>query len=109
MENGEKKRLAEPLEKSGDPMIVRSAFDLSPEMRQRITRALHENIHREADVSYRTIPDLVLGVELKIDGRKLAWSVSDYLEDLEETAGEALEAEAREEDNPVERENETKK
>lgn len=96
MKHEEKKRMADLLEKSKNQMVVRSAFELSSAARQKVTRALHEHIAHEVNVSYQTVPDLVLGVELKVGGGKLAWSLVDYLDDLEERVSEALEAETQE-------------
>ena len=45
-----------------------------------------------ARVSYEIVPGLISGVELSAGGRKLAWSIADYLAVLEKSVGEILES-----------------
>jgi hypothetical protein len=36
------------------------------------------------------MPDLMSGIELKLAGKKISWSLSSYMEDLEQNLAEAL-------------------
>jgi F-type H+-transporting ATPase subunit b len=83
------------LRQAGKGVIVRSAFELSGEDRDRLQRAVRESLADELEISYQTSPDLVLGVELKVDGRKVAWSVDHYLRALESETAQAIEGETR--------------
>lgn len=83
------------LARGGKEVIIRSAFELSGEDRDRLQRALRESLADELEISYQTSPDLVMGVEMKVDGRKVAWSVDHYLRSLESKTAEALEGETR--------------
>ncbi len=64
-----------------------------------IKAALGEILDKEVSPEYRyrrhrsvlqTRPDLISGVELIMNGYKLAWNVADYLASLEKAVGEAF-------------------
>jgi F-type H+-transporting ATPase subunit b len=63
---------------AGAPLI-RSAFELAPELRATIQNAVNALCGRETHVQFATAADLICGVELEVAGRQLAWSVRDYL------------------------------
>jgi len=62
--------------------LVRSAFEPAPAGRAKIETAIRERLGPNIAVNFETSPDLVCGVELTVDGVKLAWSVADYLSTL---------------------------
>jgi F-type H+-transporting ATPase subunit b len=62
--------------------LVRSAFEPAPAGRAKIESAIRERLGPNIVVNFATSPDLVCGVELTVDGVKLAWSVADYLSTL---------------------------
>ena len=96
MDKNEIIRFSESINKAGNHVIIESAFDISLEMQEKIARVLSERIEFNREVRYQMNPDLVLGMELKTTGRKIAWSITDYLEALEEKASEALEKKGNE-------------
>ena len=85
-----KEGLAKALKTSSDPALVRSAFDLPAEQRAAIQNALNETFSAEIHVRFETAPDLISGIELTANGRKVAWSIADYLASLEKSVGELL-------------------
>jgi F-type H+-transporting ATPase subunit b len=62
--------------------LVRSAFAPSPSGRAHIEAAIRERLGANVAIRYETAPELICGVELTVDGLKLAWSVADYLSSL---------------------------
>lgn len=88
---GEKERLASML-KSSTPVLVRSAFDLPPAQRALIEGAVKETLAAEAQVRFEVVPELVSGIELTMQGQKIAWSIAGYLESLEKGVNELLKA-----------------
>ncbi|MCF8176765.1 MAG: F0F1 ATP synthase subunit B [Burkholderiaceae bacterium] len=97
--NGESKAgLAEALKSASDPAIVRSAFDLPSEERATIQNAINETFSADVHLRFETAPDLVSGIELHANGRKVAWSIKDYLVSLEKGIAELLNEERRPED-----------
>jgi F-type H+-transporting ATPase subunit b len=70
----------------GKEPVVRSAFGLSPAVQEAIERAVAkldpgDTFH---GLQYEIAPDLVGGIELAANGRKVSWSISDYLLSLEQ-------------------------
>ena len=76
-------------------VIVQSAFDLSPEFRERIGAALSGYGVNGKGITYKKSSDVVSGIELRTPGYKLAWSLNEYLESLEESLSYELQEEAR--------------
>lgn len=107
-----KEGLAEALTTRSNPVLVRSAFELAPQQRAAIHDALRDTFSADIRVRFETAPDVISGVELTANGRRVAWSIADYLVSLEESVGELLkepserqgatgaEAEARAESQP---------
>ncbi|MDD5385440.1 MAG: F0F1 ATP synthase subunit B [Gallionella sp.] len=89
---GEKGRLASMFESSTIPVVVRSAFDLSPAQHALIEDAVKGTLAVEAQVRFEVVPDLVSGIELTLQGQKIAWSIADYLASLEKGVNELLKA-----------------
>jgi F-type H+-transporting ATPase subunit b len=85
-----KEDLAEALNTASAPALVRSAFDLPAEQRAAIQNALNETFSDEIQVRFETAPDVISGIELTANGRKVAWSIADYLASLEKSVGELL-------------------
>jgi F-type H+-transporting ATPase subunit b len=94
VERGEKTVLAS-MGQGEHPVAIISAFEIASNDRQKITKALRSTIKEDIEVEYRTSPDMILGVELRSRGHKLAWSLDDYLESLETIIGRILEEETR--------------
>jgi F-type H+-transporting ATPase subunit b len=87
--------LAKALRTSPDTAIVRSAFELPPAQQAAIQHALNETFSDEVQVRFETAPDVISGIELTANGRKVAWSIEDYLASLKESIGELLEEQSK--------------
>ena len=59
--------------------LVRSAFELPPAGRTKVEAAIRESVGTNFATRFETSPECVCGVELTVDGVKLAWSIADYL------------------------------
>jgi F-type H+-transporting ATPase subunit b len=89
------------LKASPQPALVRSAFDLPPAQRAAIQEAVSETLTVQTRIRFEAAPSLVSGIELTMDGQKVAWSVSDFLETLERNVGELVEEKATPDANPA--------
>jgi F-type H+-transporting ATPase subunit b len=96
MDHTAKAELGEAIRTASEPALLRSAFDLPEQQRAAIQNALNETFAAEVHVRFETAPDVVGGIELTVNGHKLAWSISDYLTSLENGLGELL----KEKDKP---------
>ncbi len=70
--------------------LVRSAFELPDAQRKAIEEAIKEVLGKEPQIKFETAPELVSGIELTVNGQKLAWSIADYLTSLEKSIDELL-------------------
>lgn len=94
LNDDEKQKLAIALNTAGVPIVVRSTFDLSVAQQAAIEASVRDFLGADAGLVFETAPDLVSGIELRTDGRKLAWSIAEYLTELERSVGELLKAKA---------------
>jgi F-type H+-transporting ATPase subunit b len=112
--NGEEKGLlASALKASPNPVIVRTVFNLPPAQCASTAGAIKETLGTDTQVQFEIAPDLVSGIELTTNGRKVAWSIADYLGSLEKGVDELLEEkdkpEAKAEPKPEEPKPETRR
>ncbi len=87
--------LATALNATKDEVVVRSAFELSTTQRRAIHKAIADTFGVHLDLHYATDPALVAGIELVAQGQRLAWSLGDYLDSLEQGVGDVLRDRAR--------------
>jgi F-type H+-transporting ATPase subunit b len=95
-----KEGLAKDLTTSSDPALVRSAYELPSEQRAMIQKTLNETFSAEVRVRFETAPDIISGIELAANGRKLAWSIGDYLASLKTSIAELLKEQSKPEPKP---------
>ena len=91
----EKEGLAKALKTSSGPVLVRSAFELPSEQQSAIQHALQETFTAETQVRFETAPDVISGIELTANGRKVAWNTADYLASLEKSVVELLKEQSK--------------
>ena len=96
----DKEQLENVFKTSNHTVSVHSAFDLAPAQQNAIESAVKETFAPDAHVQFETAPALVSGIELSINGHKIAWSIADYLATLEKSAGELLHEDAKPEPKP---------
>jgi F-type H+-transporting ATPase subunit b len=98
VELDEKKQraLAESIRSADHEVIINSAFEIPTNAQRRITKNVKNHIDDGIDVQYRTSSDMILGIELKTRGHKIAWSVDNYLDSLQERISQALSGEIAE-------------
>jgi F-type H+-transporting ATPase subunit b len=97
----DRKALAAAIAAAPGTAVVRSAFELPPAQRTAIEQALAAIGVIAPRLSYETVPGLISGVQLSAGGHKLAWSIADYLGELEQSIGAILAAQAVPETAPA--------
>jgi F-type H+-transporting ATPase subunit b len=90
----ERDALVVSIKEAGNEVVILSAFEITSKMRKKVTQALHRHLNGEITPRYETTPDLIMGIELKTRGRKIAWNLRHYLDTMEENALRTLEQEA---------------
>ncbi len=90
MDDKAKEKFAEVLGEASEPALLRSAVDLPAEQRTAIKKALDEAFSTKVELRFETATNLVSGIELAVNGQKIAWSIADYLTSLEQSVNELL-------------------
>jgi F-type H+-transporting ATPase subunit b len=78
-----KKQLAVALRPGTDAALVRSHFELAADQQAAIHDAINVAFSAEVPLRFETAGDAVCGIELSAGGQKLAWTIAEYLRDLE--------------------------
>jgi F-type H+-transporting ATPase subunit b len=77
----------------GDAMVC-SAFPIPDEACEQILLAIHNDvIDTQSEVQFATAPELICGIEFIAHGQKIAWSLAQYIDALEERVAALLEQE----------------
>jgi F-type H+-transporting ATPase subunit b len=97
MDGEAKAGLADALRTTGEPVLVRSAFDIPPDQRTAIQKTLQEAFSAKVEIRFETSADLISGIELSASGQKVSWSIADYLGSLEKGVADLL----RQDDKPA--------
>ena len=66
----------------GNQVIIQSAFSISDQRKAQIEDVLKKQITNGFTLRYMTQPEIVSGIELRVNGHKIAWSLNEYLETL---------------------------
>ena len=80
------------IQASSNPVVVRSAFELTPEQQTALQQAVREVFAVDASIQFETDADQISGIELSTNGHKLSWTIADYLASLEHSLDRVLEA-----------------
>jgi F-type H+-transporting ATPase subunit b len=68
---------------SSRPALVRSNFSLHNTQKKQIENTLRERFATDIEVDFETSSEIIAGIELVINGQKLAWNIAQYLGSLE--------------------------
>ena len=90
-----KEDIASALKGLSDPALVRTAFELPSQQRDAIQQAINETFLADIPVRYEVAPEIIGGIELSANGRKVAWSIDDYLVSLQTSIGELLQVQSK--------------
>jgi F-type H+-transporting ATPase subunit b len=100
MDTHAKETIASSIKAATGAILVRSVFDLSSKQRATIQKTINEVFSSELPVQFDTVPELISGIELTVNGQKLAWSISEYLASFESSVGNLLKRPEEQKDKP---------
>ncbi len=78
----------------GNRVTVQSAFDIPTRNARPHRGGSKKADHQGFTIRYSMQPEIVSGIELRVNGHKIAWSLNEYLETLVENLTETLQKEA---------------
>ena len=93
LDEKKKKAILASTHRGDHGVVINSAFEIPTDAQEKITNVVRNHIGDGIDIRYQISPDMILGVELKTHGHKIAWSIDDYLDSLEESVSQALSGE----------------
>ncbi len=76
----------------GGELVFRSTADLRDETKARIRETLERRIETPVTLRFERAPGMGVGIELRGNGRSLAWNSASYLDTLEEDLRQLLES-----------------
>ncbi|MFO8002633.1 F0F1 ATP synthase subunit delta [Thioalkalivibrio sp.] len=80
----------EALRDADDRIEVLTAFELDDDNRRRLGETLQETLGRKRNIEFTQSGELQCGIALRAGGRKISWSVGEYLDALDERIQETL-------------------
>lgn len=88
------------LSTSSNMALTRTAFELPDSQRTALEETIKKILGKEIQTKFETSADLVSGIELILNGQKIAWSIEDYLVALEKSIDELIKQQIRSEAQP---------
>lgn len=88
MNDQAKTALVTTLRTASEPAVVQSVFKLGDTQRERIQQALHEITATDVPIRFENNPHVIAGIELTANGRKIAWSIAEYLDAVQKNLNE---------------------
>ncbi len=92
IDEDERKKLKTACRNADGRVSVRTGFDLSPERRSDVAAVFHEAVTNEADFTFEISRELICGVELRVGGQVVRWSLDNYLDEVEADLRQAVES-----------------
>jgi F-type H+-transporting ATPase subunit b len=86
--------LGDALKNSSQPARVRSAFDLPPDQKAAIQNALNESFSAVVRIKFEDSQEVICGIELTVNGQKVAWSISSYLAELSKKVSDLVDVQS---------------
>ena len=85
-----KDQFAAALKQSTEPAQLRTHFELPKPQQTTIQDAINVAFSTDVPVNFSVAANAVCGIELSVGGQKIAWTIDEYLRDLERNVGALL-------------------
>lgn len=95
LDEQERKKFQGSIE-GGGAIVISCAFEIPPATQNKLSGVLQRFFPGTVEIAYERSDDVLSGCELRSNGHKIAWSVKDYLDSLEESFYSALHEETQE-------------
>jgi F-type H+-transporting ATPase subunit b len=89
----ERQEIADLIQAADQKLVITTTYELAPSDRQTLLEVVHNQFGNETEGVFETSSDLICGIELKVNGHKIAWSLDHYLTGVEEDFVRVLEDE----------------
>lgn len=92
LDEPDRRKIQGAYERAGATVAVRTAFNLRTKRRNEINAALCDTLGKDIETAFERSPDLICGVELRVGGQMVRWSLDSFLDELESELREAVES-----------------
>jgi F-type H+-transporting ATPase subunit b len=96
----EREAIVAAVRDSAHEVEIRTAFPVSPEARERLSRSLRQQLDDSVAVRFTTVVELICGIELRAGSHRFVWNLDSYLEGLEARLFDALDESAKKHATP---------
>ena len=86
----EKKQFIDAFTSGLQPVLIQSAFELPGKQQSELKKAVNNLLGKETGFEFKTSPEIISGIELSANGYKLSWSISAYIDSLQNEISETL-------------------
>ncbi len=87
----EKQQFVDAFKAVSKPVLIQSAFELHKKQQTDITKAVDKILGKETVFEFKIAPAIISGIELSAGGYKLSWSISAYLDSLQNSITATIE------------------
>ncbi|MFP4362463.1 MAG: F0F1 ATP synthase subunit delta [Spirochaetia bacterium] len=74
-----------------DTLTVKTAFPLSDSQKKQLKELITSEIGKEIEIFFTEDNELIAGISITFGGKRIAWSLEDYLENMKSKVNQALE------------------
>ena len=82
LDNEKKAKLKDALNNIQKPILIKSAFELSPASKQELEKAIENVGGQQNNSQYQLDSELVSGIEINTESYQLSWNIESYLDSL---------------------------
>ncbi|TDB68037.1 F0F1 ATP synthase subunit B family protein [Arundinibacter roseus] len=86
----EKLQLIQAYQSAANPVRVQTAFNLDSDLQNEIKSEVDKILGASAEYLFRVSSQLTNGIELSLNGYKFSWTVSAYLDELQQEVSETI-------------------
>jgi F-type H+-transporting ATPase subunit b len=90
LEPPQRQAIAQALSQTRQPIPIRSSFEMPADLRQTVIDELHSQFSIVHPIEFVTASNLLCGIEIKLVGQEIVWSLDTYLQTLEQRLSATL-------------------
>lgn len=90
LDDEQREEIQRHMEGGDRQIVIRSAFDISDEQRQRFNETICKSFEVDAEISFERSTELICGLELDTGDYNFGWNVKNFLHDLDVEFSERL-------------------
>jgi F-type H+-transporting ATPase subunit b len=90
LDDRQRQAIAQALAQTNQPIPIRSSFEMPADLRQTVIDELYSQFSIVHPIEFVTASNLLCGIEIKLVGQEIVWSLDTYLQTLEQRLSTAL-------------------